>query len=528
MMRFTRTRLLLGFAALLAWAQFRESGDPKLSAHLTLEAEPRMPVRVYLFKEGRPFRLSPVDAMLPLRIDLLYRERMWVRSADPTTLEVTATDQSHFFLLKGRGEYELPQGKYRVEAYRGLFYVPLSIEFELKAGESRRIALPMKNWLGAESREWLSGDDHIHLVRAKQDDPIFLAWLQAEDLSVALFLQLQRQMDAAVQYGFGAEAEAKASGYSIRSGHESRSDLFGHINLLGGREPIRPLSVGGVYSNAPEGFPYPSFLFRKGRAVGALTGYAHFDGGAHFGEGAPPRMRDAKNHSTLLMDLALGNIDFIEVFQAGYLNDERWYELLNAGFEIRGIAGSDFPAAFGGRGLKGRFIPLLGPERTLVRAKAGASAYEAWAKGLRTGEVIVTNGPVVRLQMEGGKVVVSAQFFRPLTRLEVIADGHVIAAKEGDGSATQLTGVFAVPESTVWVAARVTAATEEDEPAIRAHTNPQFLRHQVANRAERTDLADDFAKEIDFSKTQPRLLDQKEQRQMFFREADAALSKLRQ
>src|SRR5207249_11817802 len=80
MMRFTRTRLLLGFAALLAWAQFRESGDPKLSAHLTLEAEPRMPVRVYLFKEGRPFRLSPVDAMLPLRIDLLYRERMSVRS----------------------------------------------------------------------------------------------------------------------------------------------------------------------------------------------------------------------------------------------------------------------------------------------------------------------------------------------------------------------------------------------------------------------------------------------------------------
>ena len=163
-----------------------------------------------------------------------------------------------------------------------------------------------------------------------------------------------------------------------------------------------------------------------------------------------------------------------------------------------------------------------------MRAKAGASAYEAWAKGLRTGEVIVTNGPVVRLQMDGGKVVVSAQFFRPLTRLEVIADGHVIAAKEGDGSATQLTGVFAVPESTVWVAARVSAATEEDEPAIRAHTNPQFLRHQVANRAERTDLADDFAKEIDFYKTQPRLLDQKEQRQMFFREADAALSKLRQ
>ena len=34
------------------------------------------------------------------------------------------------------------------------------------------------------------------------------------------------------------------------------------------------------------------------------------------------------------MDLALGSIDFIEVFQSGVLQDERWYELLNAGFRV--------------------------------------------------------------------------------------------------------------------------------------------------------------------------------------------------
>ena len=163
------------FCCLLAGAQFREGGGMKLAARLTLDAEPRMPVRVYLWKDGRPFRLSPVDAMLPLRVDLLYRERLWLRSPDPATLEVTATDLSHFFLLKGHGEYELPQGKYRVEAYRGFFYEPVSIEFELKSGEAKHVVLPMKNWLGAESREWLSGDDHIHLVREKRDDPCFSA-----------------------------------------------------------------------------------------------------------------------------------------------------------------------------------------------------------------------------------------------------------------------------------------------------------------------------------------------------------------
>src|SRR5262245_50947087 len=323
-MRLTRLRLILAFCSLLCWAPFRESGDPSLAARLSLETEPRMPVRVYLWKDGRPFRLSPVDAMLPLRVDLFYRERMWLGAPDPSTLEVTGKDISHFLLLKGRGDYLLPQGKYRVEAYRGLFYEPAIVEFELKAGATTRVVLPMKNWLGEEAREWISGDDHVHLVREERDDPIYLGWLQAEDLNVAMFLQLQRQMDAGMQYGFGPKAEAKLPGYSIRSGHESRSDLFGHINLLGGRELIRPLSVGPVYANGPNGLPYPAELFRKARAVGAITGYAHFDGGARFGDDAPARAKDASNHSTLLMDLALRNIDFVEVFQGGHINQERW------------------------------------------------------------------------------------------------------------------------------------------------------------------------------------------------------------
>ena len=51
-------------------------------------------------------------------------------------------------------------------------------------------------------------------------------------------------------------------------------------------------------------------LFRRGRELGATVGYAHFDGN--------------QPHSSLLMDLALGSIDFIEVFQFGALHAERW------------------------------------------------------------------------------------------------------------------------------------------------------------------------------------------------------------
>src|SRR6266566_3928523 len=131
----TRYWLILAFGLALAWAQFQESGLPGLAANLELMVEPSMPVRVYLFKNDQPFRLSPVQALLPLKVDLYYRERLWKRAASPDTLEVTCNDQSHFFLLKGRASFTLPAGHYRVEAYRGLFYTPVETEFDLRAGE---------------------------------------------------------------------------------------------------------------------------------------------------------------------------------------------------------------------------------------------------------------------------------------------------------------------------------------------------------------------------------------------------------
>src|SRR5207244_8597888 len=136
------------------------------------------------------------------------------------------------------------------EAYHGLFWEPASETFVLKAAERRRVTLTLLPLDGA--RGWVSGDDHIHLTRAAEDDEVFLRWLQADDLSVGNFLQLQRQADAAVQYAFGREGEARAPGFSIRSGQESRSEFYGHVNLLGPSRLLRPVSVGPMYANTPD------------------------------------------------------------------------------------------------------------------------------------------------------------------------------------------------------------------------------------------------------------------------------------
>jgi hypothetical protein len=471
------------------------------------------PARVYLFKDEKPFRLSPVDVLLPLRVDLFYRERLWRRPPElqgpdgrpARTLEVTSDGESHFVLLDGEGAYELPAGNYRVEAYRGLFWRPASEEFVLKAGESRRVGLTLQPLDGGKDRGWISGDDHIHLTRAAEDDEVFLRWLEADDLTVGNFLQLQRQADAAVQYAFGRDGEAQARGYSIRPGEEARSEFYGHVNLLGPERLVRPVSVGTMYANTPEAYPFPNRVFAEGRALGAAVGYAHFDG--------------SMKHSTLPMDLALGAIDFIEVFQFGVLKAEPWYELLNAGFRVTGIAGSDFPANLPRLKPWPRAVPLLGPERTLVKVDAepgpGRSAYDLWVEGVRRGAAVVSNGPLLNLVVDGrgpGAVVAwqgeskrvegeaRAVSHRPLEALEIVVNGRVVRTLDGDGRRTELRLPFDVSVTgSAWVAARARARRDGNEPAIQAHANPVYVlrdRVPVYDKAARDAVASRWKREL--------------------------------
>jgi hypothetical protein len=499
----------VGLLAVVSYSQ-RDASMPTQSAvSLTLTIErsdtgEQLPARVYLFKGDREFRLSPVDAMLPLRADLFYRERIWRRGASSNVLEVTENDRSHFILLNGQGTFELPASDdYRIEAYHGTFFRPAVESFKLEFGSSKDITLSLEPIAPGSQEKWLAADDHIHLVRAQEDDAVFLRWMKAEDLAVANFLELQRQQHAAMQWGFGEEAEARDAGYSIRSGHESRSRFFGHTLFLGAERMIQPLSIGLEYGNSPEAYPYPMVLFELGRKIGALTGFAHFYG--------------SQPNSTLLMNLAHDTLDFVEVFQFGVLKTAEWYELLNAGFRVVGLAGSDFPANLSRFEKWPRVLPLLGPERALVRAEPGESAYRAWAEGVRRGEVLLTNGPLLEfsangersgatLSWTGDSAVVEgralATYHRPIEVVEIIRNGEVVAQQRGDGQAEEIPLDFEIElKESSWIAARVTAKSFEGEPTIQAHSNPiYFLRdgEPVRTESARASLRERWRSEVEY------------------------------
>jgi hypothetical protein len=267
-----------------------------------------------------------------------------------------------------------------------------------------------------------------------------------------------------------------------------------------------------MYANSRDTSWYPARLFELGRRVGALVGYAHFNG--------------STPHSTLLLDVTRG-LDFVEVFQFGVLKTDEWYELLNAGFHVTGIAGSDFPVPLNRSKVWPRSIPLLGPERTLVKALPTPDPYTAWAAGVKAGKAIVTNGPLVEVSATGNTVTATASFYRPLLRLEIVRNGVVIASAPGSERRTSLSVSATLSGSdTCWVAARVSAQKLPDEPDIQAHTNPLYVSgpNPVPVPGARSILAARWKAELEWYRSGPLEFASEALRRNFFQDGERALA----
>ncbi len=322
-------------------------------------------------------------------------------------------------------------------------------------------------------------------------------------------------------------------GYAVRSGHESRSVFYGHTLFLGPEKMIRPLSIGSELANSPEAYPFPTIQFREGRRLGAITGFAHLR-----------NYRGDIPHATLLMNLARNTIDFVELFQFGDLALDKWYQLLNAGFRVVGLAGSDFPVPLyspyprstGRQGPWLREIPLLGPERALVKAAAGESAYEAWAEGVRRGAVLLSNGPLLEFSANGhssGAVLewgeetytvqgtATAVSYRPIEKVEIVLNGELVATRAGDGTSTELSLPYKVRiDASSWIAARAKAASDPEGPQMWAHANPVYLLREgkpVYVEAARKAVRDLWEEETAYYKRPSFVFQKLEQRREFLK-----------
>ena len=85
----------------------------------------------------------------------------------------------------------LPAGRWRLAVAKGIEYVPVFEEFEIRPGETQVRKIAIERWEDMRRQGWYSGDDHVHHPRMKPEhDEFLMTWAQAEDIHVANIVKM--------------------------------------------------------------------------------------------------------------------------------------------------------------------------------------------------------------------------------------------------------------------------------------------------------------------------------------------------
>ena len=415
-----------------------------------------VPARVGLYDVTGRIPLPATDALSvhrfadDARLQWLNRRTFW------------ASDSRQAFYVNGRYDATLPAGVYDLVATRGPEYRLTRRKVEVRAGETTTIRVPLQRYADLPSAGWYSGDSHIHLMRDEPADMAVWGQLAAEDVHVGNLLEMGNiEGTYFKQPAWDRAGQFERDGYAIVPGQEDpRTGMRGHT--------IHWNLKSHVHFEKEAFFQYDR-VFERTRSQGALTGYAHL--GELF-----------NGRRGLALDVPFGLVDFIEVLQGGRLNTDVWYSFLNLGYKVLPVGGADYPY----------FGPTLpGVERTYVKLDAPFSSA-AWFDGLRRGHVYVTNGPFVRLTVNGREMGEELRVARgtPLEiaadaqlnpdvddfdRLELVVLGEVDARESANGTDRVHLQKTVTADHSLWIAVRAYGGHQQPQYTTVAHSAPIYV-----------------------------------------------------
>ena len=373
-----------------------------------------------------------------------------------------SSDSRQAFYVDGRYEATVPAGLYDLVVARGPEYRLARRKVQVRADETTTIRLALQRYIDLPHDGWYSGDSHIHLMRDQPADMAVWGQLAAEDLHVGNLLEMGNIAGTYFkQPAWDRAGRFERSGYAIVPGQEDpRTGMRGHT--------IHWNLKSHAHFEKEAFFQYDR-VFERTRGQGALTGYAHL--GELF-----------NGRRGLALDVPFGLVDFIEVLQGGRLNTDIWYSFLNLGYKVSPVGGADYPY----------FGPTLpGVERTYVKVDGPFSAA-AWFDGFRRGHAYVTNGPFVRLSVNGREmgdqlhvargtsleVAADAQLnpdVDDLDRLELVVLGDVDAREAANGGDRVHLQKSMVADHSMWLAARAYGGHQQPQFTTVAHTAPVYI-----------------------------------------------------
>ncbi len=439
---------------------------------------------------------QPTAARFSLRIDGRDYVPEALGSHGLRFVSVHQGKKQRFVVLYARGsgrvEIPLPEDgqQITVAVAKGFEYLPTQVS--VTRGDSvTQVDVPLRRWANMAAEGWKAADAHLHYERLDpNNDPDWLTMLAADDLSHGHFMVLKGGNLPGVwaqQFAYGPAGEAGDGQRLIRPGEEYRDGYQGHINLLGVREVIQPISTGGIGGREmPYHYPPLVDVLQQARKLDGIVGPAH--GGT------------LSRSPTAALDTVLGAVDFFEIANTHLYELDVWYRMMNCGFVVPPAAGTDLPNF----PYRDPWQPFLGEIRMYVRSR-GRHDFDSWKQALRRGEVFVTSGPMIGLAVNdvgpggtlhlpagGGDVRVQAELTSPqlLQSLELIRNGQPEAmepVRDRDNAIHRWTISTSLRiEHSCWIAARGSGQLKQ---SLAAQTGIE--KHALAHTAAVQVLVDE-------------------------------------
>ena len=372
--------------------------------------------------------------------------------------------------VNGEFQIELPVGDVFVEVVKGFEYEPIRRKIRVKPGQ-RELTFDVSRWTNQREAGYFSGDTHVHFL----DPASAVLEAEGEDLHVVNVLAAQwGRLFTDTERFTGGLAPVSTDDTLVWVGSENRLHMLGHMSLLGITSPIYPLSSGGPtedYLGSSEEILMAEWA-DAAHEQGALVVTPHFP----------------SPHCEIAADIALGKIDAAEIkyFPAKLRGASiaAWYRYLNCGCRLPAVGGTDKML---------NTVPVGGVRTYAYIGKDRAFSHENWRAAIKGGNTFTSSGPLMEFTVEGlppggslslsdgGTVEIAARATSalPFTRLEIVANGKVIADTGSDATGREATLNFrhAINES-CWLAARCYGEIDLKHAwvnKVAAHTSPVYV-----------------------------------------------------
>ncbi|MFC1558769.1 CehA/McbA family metallohydrolase [candidate division KSB1 bacterium] len=327
-----------------------------------------------------------------------------------------------FAYIDGEFNISLPKASVVVEVVKGFTYRIVTDTVQI-TNQTETIDIQLERWFRFPDDNWFSGDNHIHFITPKT--AVFQ--MKAEDLNVCDILTTDVTTDQSLFIGKPDPASEERQ--IVYVNQEYREDRLGHINLLNLKKLIMPVATMREHQHPLNLESYDEVHEQGGFAV-----LAHFsqNQGFEWPLGIVMNKVDAVEllGCILPFESATSGMWHLIPDHQGNNGLRLWYRILNCGFKITALGGTDL----------GSNRVNIGANRVYAYVE-DEFTYENWIAALRAGRGFITNSPFLFLSVndkmpgdsihlkKGEEVNIKADVWCqfPLDRLEIIVNGEVVA-----------------------------------------------------------------------------------------------------